>query len=100
MFAQVAVLNGGLEPVITLPRTAITFFPYGDSVFLITADGDDRVVERRQVVTGRILGGRVEIVSGLSAGDEVVSAGQLKLRAGQRIRIDNSVALPQGAVQG
>jgi membrane fusion protein, multidrug efflux system len=100
MFARVAVLTGGLEPVMTLPRTAVTFYPYGDSVFVISGEGDERVVERRQVTTGRVLDGRVEIIDGLSVGDEVVSAGQLKLRSGQRVRIDNSVPLPQGIARG
>jgi membrane fusion protein (multidrug efflux system) len=57
-------------------------------------------VQRRQVTTGRIRDGRVEIVSGLDAGDEVVSAGQLKLRTGQRVEIDNSVTPPSGATRG
>lgn len=100
MFARLNVLVGGMDPVLTLPRTAISFFPYGDSVFLIERQGEDRVVQRRQVTTGRIRDGRVEIVSGLEAGDEVVSVGQLKLRTGQRVEIDNSVTLPAGATRG
>ncbi len=100
MFARVNVLVGGMDRVLTLPRTAISFFPYGDSVFLIEEQGEDRVVQRRQVTTGRIRDGRVEIVSGLEAGDEVVSAGQLKLRTGQRVEIDNSVTPPSGATRG
>jgi membrane fusion protein (multidrug efflux system) len=100
MFARVAVLTGGLDRVLTLPRSAISFFPYGDSVFVIQGQGEDLVVERRQVTTGRIRDGRVEIVDGLAAGDQVVSAGQLKLRTGQRIRVDNSVVLPSGVTRG
>jgi membrane fusion protein (multidrug efflux system) len=100
MFARVAVLTGGLDRVLTLPRSAISFFPYGDSVFVIQGEGEDLVVERRQVTTGRIREGRVEIVEGLSAGDHVVSAGQLKLRSGQQIRIDNSVVPPSGVTRG
>jgi membrane fusion protein (multidrug efflux system) len=100
MFTRVAVLIGDINEVLTLPRSAITFYPYGDSVFLIEARDDDLIVERRQVTTGRIRDGRVEILSGLAPGDEVVSAGQLKLRNGQRVRIDNTVPLPQGATRG
>lgn len=100
MFARVAVLIGGMDRVLTLPRTAISFYPYGDSVFVIQGNGEDLVVERRQVTTGRTRAGRVEIVTGLSAGDRVVSAGQLKLRSGQQVRIDNSVELPHGVTRG
>ena len=100
MFARVFVLAGGTDSVLTLPRTAISFYPYGDSVFVVEAQGEDLVVARRQVSTGRIRDGRIEVLSGLEVGDRVVSAGQLKLRSGQRVRIDNSIVLPTGATRG
>jgi len=100
MFARVSVLAGGEESVLTLPRTAITFYPYGDSVFLILGGGDSLTVERRQVTTGTVREGRVRILSGVDAGDQVVSAGQLKLRSGQPVVIDNSVELPKGVERG
>jgi membrane fusion protein (multidrug efflux system) len=100
MFARVAVMTGGADTVLTLPREAISFFPYGDSVFIISGGADNLVVDRRQVTVGRVQEGRVEIVSGLALGDRVVSAGQLKLRSGQQVRIDNSIALPSGVTRG
>lgn len=100
MFARVAVLVGGTDRVLTLPRSAISFYPYGDSVFVIQGQGEELVVERRKVMTGRIHEGRVEIVAGLERGAEVVSAGQLKLRSGQHVRIDNSIELPHGVTRG
>jgi membrane fusion protein (multidrug efflux system) len=100
MFARVAVLTGGADTVLTLPREAISFYPYGDSVFIIGGSADDLVVDRRQVTIGRVREGRVEVVSGLALGDQVVSAGQLKLRSGQQVRIDNSIALPSGVTRG
>lgn len=93
MFAQVNTLLPLRENVPTLPRTAITYATYGQSVFLIREEGDGLVVESRQVVTGDVRDGRVEIVSGLEVGDRVVSAGQNKLRNGQPVRIDNSIEL-------
>lgn len=93
MFARVSVLVAGASSVVTVPRTVVTFYPYGDSVFLIDEKDSTLTVERRQVETGRIREGRVEIVQGLKAGDLVVNTGQLKLRSGQRVRIDNSVVL-------
>ena len=100
MFARVTVLSGGLESVLTLPRTAISFYPYGDSVFVILGEGAEMTAERRHVTTGRVREGKVELLSGLSFGDKVVNAGQLKLRSGQPVVVDNSVELPTGAVRG
>ncbi len=94
MFARVDVLTGDADSVLTVPRTAISFYPYGDSVFVIQQVEQDLVVERRQVNSGRIRAGRVEILSGLTPNEQVVSAGQLKLRSGQHVKIDNSIVLP------
>ncbi len=93
MFAEVRTLLPEREDVLTLPRTAISYAPYGDSVFVIEEQDGDLVVQRRQVQTGESREGRVEIVQGLEAGERVVAAGQVKLRNGQRVRIDNSVEL-------
>lgn len=100
MFAKVTVLSGGKESVLTLPRTAISFYPYGDSVFVILGDGEGMTAERRHITTGRVREGKVEVLSGVSSGDKVVNAGQLKLRSGQPVTIDNSVKLPEGVVRG
>ena len=84
----------------TLPQTAISFLPYGNSVWLIVEGKKDKSgaevlsVESQLVQTGRIRDGKVEVFSGISAGDQVVNTGQMKLRNGQFVSIDNSVALP------
>ncbi|MBS4050119.1 MAG: efflux RND transporter periplasmic adaptor subunit [Methylomonas sp.] len=88
MFAQVRIESGNPRPVLTLPDTAISYNPYGNSVFLIEPNGQDLTVQSRQVVTGQSREGRVEIVSGLQAGDRVVSAGQVKLRNGMPVTVD------------
>lgn len=93
MFAEVQTLLPVRKDVLTLPRTAITYATYGESVFLIQEQDGGLVVNRRQVTVGETRDGRVEIVSGLEAGDRVVSAGQVKLRNGQPVVIDNSVEL-------
>jgi membrane fusion protein (multidrug efflux system) len=87
------------DSILTLPRTAITYNPYGESVFIIEAKDGVQVVQRRPVKTGEVRGGRVEISEGLQAGQQVVSAGQNKLRNGQAVSIDNSVKL-EAAVSG
>lgn len=92
MFAQVRIESGLTQPVLTLPDTAISYNPYGDSVFLIEQTDNGPTVQSRQVVTGQSREGRVAIVSGLQAGDKVVSAGQVKLRNGMKVSIDSRPA--------
>lgn len=93
MFAGVRTLLPQRPAVLTLPQTAITYNPYGDSVFVIRQGESGASVQRRQVETGGVRNGRVEIVQGLQAGERVVSAGQVKLRNGQPVVVDNSIAL-------
>ncbi len=99
MFGDVAVELPQQRDVITLPRTAITYNPYGDSVFVVReeaqAEGEDDepvlTVERVFVRTGDNRGGEVQILDGIAVGDRIVTSGQLKLRNGTRVQIDNSV---------
>lgn len=91
MFAEVATLLPARDGVLTLPRTAITFAPYGSSVFLIEDKDGKPQVQRRPVTTGGAQGGRVEVLTGLADGDRVVVAGQVKLRNGQEVKIDDTV---------
>ena len=93
MFAEVRTLLPQRPAVLTLPQTAITYNPYGDSVFVIEESETGTTVQRRQVETGGVRNGRVEIAQGLQAGERVVIAGQVKLRNGQAVVIDNSIAL-------
>lgn len=92
MFAQVQIASGVSLPVLTLPDTAITYNPYGNSVFLVEDGQTGLTVQSRQVETGQSREGRVEIINGLVAGDRVVSAGQVKLRNGMPVSIDSQPA--------
>lgn len=92
MFAQVEIASGQPAQLLSLPDTAITYNPYGNSVFLIVSTDKGLSVQSRQIETGTSRDGRVEIVSGLNVGDRVVSAGQVKLRNGMAIVIDEKPA--------
>jgi membrane fusion protein (multidrug efflux system) len=100
MFATVHLILSGAEPVLTLPRTAISFFAYGESVFTIKESdketGAGLTAHRQQITVGRTRDERVEILSGLSAGQRVVHTGHLKLREGQPVAIVQGVAMPEG----
>ena len=94
MFAEVGTVLPAREGLVTVPRTAVSFAPYGDTVFLVQEQEGQTTVQRRQVATGESRGGQVEIREGLAPGDRVVIAGQVKLRNGQAVAIDNSVVPP------
>src|SRR5450631_2237279 len=97
MYANVDIDNGAATQQITLPQSAVTYNPYGDTVYLVQQGGtDDKGNARltalqRFVKLGSTRGDQVTVLSGVAAGDEVVTAGQMKLRNGSAIVINNSV---------
>lgn len=99
MFARVATVMPRTNTVVTVPRTAVSYNTYGDFVFVVKEKDGGLVVQRQAVTTGSTQDRRVEIVDGLEAGQRVVRAGLVKLRDGQRVTVDNSVAL-DGEVSG
>jgi membrane fusion protein (multidrug efflux system) len=99
MFVRVQVLLPETQPVLTIPATAILYAPYGDSVFLIepqtSAIGQaGQVLRQHFVQLGEKRGDFVAVVSGLQAGQSVVSTGVFKLRNGMPVTIDNSLSPP------
>jgi len=92
MFADVRVLLPETDGVLTVPDTAVSYAPYGDSVFVVRQGDDGNTVERRPIETGAAREGRVSINSGLNEGEQVVSAGHNKLRNGQAVIIDDKPA--------
>ena len=93
MFAEVQTITGEPQPVLTVPRTAISFNTYGNFVFVINKNEQGMLVVKRQPIeTGEVREGRVE-VKGLEAATQVVRAGLVKLRDGVPVKIDNQVKL-------
>jgi membrane fusion protein, multidrug efflux system len=116
MFANVTVHAGEPVETVTVPRTAVTYSLYGDSVYVVKpappqggqaqgqAGGAQAqeaqksaepalIADRRFVRTGQVREDRVAIIDGLVAGEEVVTTGQIKLNPGASIRIDNTQPL-------
>lgn len=110
MFASLQLLLPGPQPQVVVPENAITYTLYGNSVYVIgpkkgkdgqpesTAEGKPQLaVEQRTVQTGERRDGWVVVSKGLQAGDQVVTAGQLKLSPGASVRISEDAALKPAA---
>lgn len=97
VFASVRLDRGSPESYITLPNAAVTYNPFGETVYVIKdegkgADGKPHLVaEQRFITTGPQRGDQVAVLKGLKAGETVVTSGQLKLRNGTPVVINNSV---------
>jgi membrane fusion protein (multidrug efflux system) len=93
MFASLTLRWGEPREVLMVPQTAVSFNPYGNSVYVIRGEegSDDLTVEQRLVQTGVRRGDMVSITDGLSAGEQVATSGLLKLRNGAPVTINNEI---------
>jgi len=97
MYATVDVISGKPKHYITLPQTAITYNPYGNLVYLVKHKGVDKqgkpklVAKTVFVTLGSTRGDQVAILKGVKAGDTVVTSGQIKLRNGSPVLINNAI---------
>ncbi len=82
---------------LTVPQTAVAFNPYGETIYLVQEgekgpDGKTGLIAKQVfVTTGATRGDQVAILKGIKDGDIVVSAGQLKLKNGSPIIINNQI---------
>ncbi len=99
MFATVELDTGAPQRMVTLPQTAVTYNPYGSLVYLVDdkakGAGAKPELTARQVfvTTGATRGDQVAILKGVAEGDTVVTSGQIKLRNGIPVVVNNN-ALP------
>jgi membrane fusion protein (multidrug efflux system) len=96
MFVQTELLLGSSREVVALPASAISYAPFGDSVFVVTdLTGPDgqvyRGVRQQFVKLAGSRGDQVAVVSGVKPGEEVVTSGVFKLRNGAAVQINNTV---------
>lgn len=97
MYAGVQIPQGHDESWVTLPQTALTYNSYGATVFVLqdqsatAAASATRRVQQVFVTTGPTRGDQVAIVKGLAAGQQVVTSGQLKLKNGAEVLVNNTV---------
>ena len=91
MSGNVVVTIGAPQKFLTLPQAAITFNPYGNIVYVVKKTGDVLTASETFVTTGETRGDQIVILQGLNPGDVVVTSGQLKLKNGSTVEINNSV---------
>jgi membrane fusion protein, multidrug efflux system len=92
MFAKVDVQSGAERDVIAVPLSAVKYAPYGDSVFVVTRKQGEggkpsQNLEQHFVKLGQIRGDRVAVISGVQAGEQVVTAEVFRLRNGAAVTV-------------
>jgi membrane fusion protein (multidrug efflux system) len=98
MFVNVGVVLPAQQAVLAIPATAVLYAPYSDSVFVVEdrpadpAGAPSKVVRQQFAQLGEKRGDFIAVISGLQAGDAVVSTGVFKLRNGQAVVVDNTLA--------
>ncbi len=96
MFVQAAAGVGSGSTIVALPASAISYAPFGDSVFVVTdlknpAGQSYRGVRQQFVKLGPARGDQIAVTSGVKPGDEVVTSGLFKLRNGAAVVVNNKV---------
>jgi membrane fusion protein (multidrug efflux system) len=106
MYGTVSIDIGAPHNEVTLPQTALTYAPYGSTVYLVNSAPQtpslwqklwrtklppNLTVAQSFVKTGETRGDQVEVLSGVKDGDTVVGAGQIKLHNGSAITVNNSL---------
>jgi len=97
MYVEAHLGSGGASSVIVVPVSAISYAPFGDSVYVVEemTDKDSgksyKGVRQQFVKLAGSRGDQVGVASGLKAGEEVVTSGAFKLRPGAPVIVNNKV---------
>jgi membrane fusion protein (multidrug efflux system) len=99
MYATAQIETGAPQNRLTVPQTAVTFNPYGNTVYRVeeqtSEDGTKPLVVRQTFVeTGERRGDQIAILSGVNEGDVIVSSGQFKVQNGATVVVNNDVQPP------
>jgi membrane fusion protein (multidrug efflux system) len=97
MFTTTVVNRGIVDKKITLPKAAVTFNPFGDLVYHLVDTGKEKngkkvyTAKQKFVTVGESRGDQVAILQGVDDGEEIITSGQLKLKNGSLVSINNTV---------
>ncbi len=94
MFASATIVLEEARKVVTVPREAVAFSLFGETVYTLEPgeDPERRLAHRRSVTTGEIRDGRIEI-QGLEAGETIALDTQHRLLEGAPVIVENPSAL-------
>ena len=92
MFANVEVLSNDERNALVIPSTAVIYAPYGDSVYAIEEKDKALVARQKFVRLGERRGDLVVVLTGLNAGETIVSSGAFKLHNGSEVVVHNELA--------
>lgn len=93
MFAAIDVALPERREVLLIPQAAVSYSPFGSSVYVVEPGERNTIVRNVYVKVGQARGDLVEVVSGLHGGEQIVTSGQLKLRDGAPVTVNNSVSV-------
>ncbi len=96
MFVEAQLATGSATQIIAVPASAISYAPFGDSVFIVEdvkgKDGTSyRGVRQQFVKLGGTRGDQVAVLTGIKPGEEVVTSGVFKLRSGAAVQVNNAI---------
>ncbi len=98
MFGRVTLTMGEPKEVKMVPQTAVQFDPYGNSVYVLYTDEEDKTrVKRRFIKTGEQRGDFVEVVDGLEVGERIATSGLLKLNNDALVNVNDDPAVQPSA---
>jgi membrane fusion protein, multidrug efflux system len=98
MFAKVEVLLPQKSKTLVIPGSAVSYAPFGDSVYVIEKKKDEKTGKESQILrqqfvrVGEARGDFVAVTQGLKPGETIVSTGVFKLRNGMNVTINNDLA--------
>ena len=98
MFAKIEIILPTKQNTLVVPGTAVSYAPYGNSVYVIETKKDEKTGKESQTIrqafvrVGEARGDFVSITKGLKAGETVVGTGVFKLRNGMTVTINNELA--------
>lgn len=81
--AQIKILDYNAANVITVPVNVVQTDEKGKYVYIMEKKGDKMIATKKTVLIGESYGGSIEIKSGLSNGDQLITEGYQNLYEGQ-----------------
>lgn len=97
MYGVVSIATGSPKEYLTVSQAAISYNPYGDFVYILkekgkTKEGQPLFIANQKFVTlGETRGDQVQVLKGLKKGDIIVTSGQVKLKNGSVVFMNNKI---------